>query len=309
MIADNNGKSKGNSHDNDKTSIKAESEDKKTPITPKCSFSRENINTVDEEGGEASVDSQRSDHNNTRTVAGNEESDQQPPERPQGKYHVQPWPVEPLQCQHHVQPWPVETLHDAVLRYVRTVLEASSQAREHLALEGRLDVAEDKGKERGLEDEAETASEAREEVRGEKISIKSKLIVAREKFFSFFKNIYIWFVSTTLAELVVFLYFLLIVVTYFYPESVFYSIFDYTIILCDILLEIFLIVLVKIFFIFLIFVWWFITLPYFPIVLFTVLLGIFSKNYKNLNIIFLYIILVIFVITAMFRLPKVYYQF
>ena len=46
MIADNNGKNRGNSHDNNKTSIKAEREDKKTPVTPKCSFSRENIDLL-----------------------------------------------------------------------------------------------------------------------------------------------------------------------------------------------------------------------------------------------------------------------
>ena len=44
MIVDNNGKNRANSHDNDKMSIKAERGDKKTPITPKCSFVRENIN-------------------------------------------------------------------------------------------------------------------------------------------------------------------------------------------------------------------------------------------------------------------------
>ena len=46
MIADNNGKNRGNSHDNNKTSIKAERKDKKTPVTPKCSFSRENIDLL-----------------------------------------------------------------------------------------------------------------------------------------------------------------------------------------------------------------------------------------------------------------------
>ena len=46
VIADNNGKSRVNSHDNDKTSIKAGCGDKKTPVTPKCCFVRKKIDLL-----------------------------------------------------------------------------------------------------------------------------------------------------------------------------------------------------------------------------------------------------------------------
>ena len=132
---------------------------------------------------------------------------------------------------------------------------------------------------------------------------KAKCGLVRKNINSFFGFISSAVASVTFKEWAVYLFNLLIVSTYFYPDNVIYPIFSYLMQTVSRLFEIVLLdFLVKL-------VWWVVTLPHFPVMFSIVLIGVITKYFKNLIIYVFYFIMIVYVVSAMSNFPMIYYQF